>query len=46
LQEKEPNRIERKIRMLDDRVIQVEEFMKDDAFIKSKEFNFFLYKIK
>jgi hypothetical protein len=32
--------------MLDDRVIEAEEFTKDDAFIKIEEFKQFLYKIK
>lgn len=46
MQEKEPGRIDREIRMLDERVIEAKEFTKDDAFIKTEEFKQFLYKIK
>lgn len=32
--------------MLDKKIIQSQEFMKDDEFIKSDEFKTFLYKVK
>ena len=32
--------------MLDDRIIQEHDFLKDDAFIKTEEFNNFLFKVK
>lgn len=32
--------------MLDDRIIQAQEFMKDDDFVKTEEFKSFLYKLK
>ena len=32
--------------MLDDRIIQVDNFVKDDAFIKTGEFKEFLFKVK
>ena len=32
--------------MLDDRIIQAHDFLKDDAFIKIEEFKNFLFKVK
>ena len=39
-------KIEREARMLDDRIIQAQDVIKDGAFIKTKEFKIFLFKVK
>ena len=45
-EERRPSSLELQSMMLDDKIIQAEEFMKDDDFIKSEEFKSFLYKLK
>ena len=39
-------KIKREEKMLDDRVIQAQDFIKDDAFIRIEEFRNFLFKAK
>lgn len=41
-----PNKLELKARMLDERIIQAQDIMKDEDFINSEEFKSFLFNIK
>lgn len=45
-EERRPNSLELQSMMLDERIIQAQQFMKDDDFIKSEEFKSFMYKLK
>ena len=44
--EQRVKRLELQARMVDDRIIDAREFMKDDAFLKFEEFKIFLIKLK
>ena len=45
-EEERQKRLHREAKMLDDRIIQAHNFVKDDAFIRIEEFKNFLFKVK
>ena len=45
-EESSMQKIEREARMLDDKVIHTQDFIKEDAFIRTEEFKNFLFKVK
>ena len=45
-EEESQKKIEREAKMLDDRIIQAHDFVKNDAFIRIEEFKNFLFKVK
>lgn len=44
--ERVPNKVKFEARMIDDRIIQAQKFMKDDDLIDYENFKYFLFKIK